>query len=234
MHEHQGKCSSKCRYNEPSGPGVLPSLSSIQSITAKDNKTDIRQIDYCCALPCEVKHQVYVKRQTRICNTWLGFPHYLSFTVHFFLHKLIVSSKFFLSITIVFSCFYLFIFYFEKFSTWIWCLPFVVYVKLKLSTNFAFNFEKLKDFGLIFFVSCWKPFVLVYLTMYSCYATTINNARSMLTCHTHSSIDLVQVDVPFLAAKGRPRATKSREVAIWNPTKDFFERLIHRVHFMSF
>ena len=96
MHQHQGKCSGKCRYNEPSGPGVLPSLSSIQSITAKDNKTDIRQIDYCCALPCEVKHQVYVKRQTRICNTWPGFPHYLSFTVHFFLHKLIVSSKFFI------------------------------------------------------------------------------------------------------------------------------------------
>ena len=34
----------KCRYNEPSGPGVLPSLSSIQSITAKDNKADIRQM----------------------------------------------------------------------------------------------------------------------------------------------------------------------------------------------
>ena len=30
------------------------------------------------------------------------------------------------------SCFYLLIFYFEKFLTWIWRLPFVVYVKLKL------------------------------------------------------------------------------------------------------
>ena len=75
--------------------------------------------------------------------------------------------------------------------------------------NFAFNFAKLKDFGLIFLVSCWKPFVLVYLTMYSCYATTINNAWSMLTCHTHSSIDLLQVDEPFLAAK---RPTASDEV----------------------
>ena len=32
---------------------------------------------------------------------------------------------------IVLSCFYLFIFYFEKFSTWICRLPFAVYVKLK-------------------------------------------------------------------------------------------------------
>ena len=31
------------------------------------------------------------------------------------------------------SCFYLLIFYFEKFSTWIWRLPFAVYVMLKLS-----------------------------------------------------------------------------------------------------
>ena len=39
----------------------------------------------------------------------------------------------FLSIRIVLSCFYLLIFYFEKFSTWIWRLPFAVYVMLKLS-----------------------------------------------------------------------------------------------------
>ena len=35
---------------------------------------------------------------------------------------------------IVLSCFYLLIFHFEKFSTWIWRLPFAVYVKRKLSS----------------------------------------------------------------------------------------------------
>ena len=49
-----------------------------------------------------------------------------------FQHKLVVSCNF-LSIRIVLSCFYLLIFYFEKFSTWIWRLPFSVYVMLKLS-----------------------------------------------------------------------------------------------------
>ena len=62
----------------------------------------------------EVKHQVYGKRQTRICNT---------------------CSHNFLSIRIVLSCFYLLMFCFEKFSTWIWRLPFTVYVKLKLPTK---------------------------------------------------------------------------------------------------
>ena len=47
------------------------------------------------------------------------------------LPKLVVSSNF-LSIRIVLSCFYLLIFYFEKFSTWIWRLPFAAYVKLQL------------------------------------------------------------------------------------------------------
>ena len=45
-------------------------------------------------------------------------PLFSSFT-QFFIHK------------IGLSCFYLFIFYFEKFSTWIWHLPFAVYVRLK-------------------------------------------------------------------------------------------------------
>ena len=38
-----------------------------------------------------------------------------------------------LSITIVSSCFYLLIFYFEKFSTWIWHLPFAISLTLNLS-----------------------------------------------------------------------------------------------------
>ena len=40
---------------------------------------------------------------------------------------------FFLSIRIFLSFFYLLTFDFEKFSTWIWRLPFAVHVKLKLS-----------------------------------------------------------------------------------------------------
>ena len=48
-------------------------------------------------------------------------------------HKLVVYYAIFLSTRIVVSWFYLLIFYFEKFSTWIWRLPFAVYVKLNLS-----------------------------------------------------------------------------------------------------
>ena len=50
-----------------------------------------------------------------------------------FQHKLVVSCNF-LSIRIVLSCFYLLIFYFEKFSTWIWRSPLTVYLMLKLSS----------------------------------------------------------------------------------------------------
>ena len=45
------------------------------------------------------------------------------FTVHYF-YTLISSFTHFLSIKIVLSCFYLLSFYFEKFSTWIWRLPY--------------------------------------------------------------------------------------------------------------
>ena len=71
------------------------------------------------------------KEQTRICTTW---PSFL-FTCHLLFiistHKL-VDSRNFLSIRIVLSCFYLLIFYFKKFSTWIWPSLFAVYVKLEL------------------------------------------------------------------------------------------------------
>ena len=90
----------------------------------RDVKTTYREIR-------EVNHHVYVKRQTQICTSWPSFPHYLSFIST---HKSVVSPQF-LSIRTVSSCFYLLIFYFEKFSTWIWRLPFAVYVKLKLSTK---------------------------------------------------------------------------------------------------
>ena len=64
-----------------------------------------------------IKHHFYVKHQMWICTTWVSF-----------LHLLVVYS------CLVFNscCFYLLIFYFEKFSTWIWyCLLFAIYVKLK-------------------------------------------------------------------------------------------------------
>ena len=80
----------------------------------------------------KVKHHVYVKRQTRICTTWVPFTCRLLSIIS--TNKLVVSRNF-SSIRIVLSCFYLHIFYFEKFSTWIWRLPSAVCVKLKLSTN---------------------------------------------------------------------------------------------------
>ena len=70
----------------------------------------------------EVKHHVYVKRQTRICTMW---PTFLFTCLLRFISstpKLVVSRNF-LSIRIVFSCFCLLIFYFEKFWTRIWRLP---------------------------------------------------------------------------------------------------------------
>ena len=80
----------------------------------------------------EVKHHVYVRRQTRICTTWPSFPFTCPLLFIISAHKLVVSRNF-LSIRIVLSSFYLLICYFEKFSAWIWRLPFAVYVKLKFS-----------------------------------------------------------------------------------------------------
>ena len=61
---------------------------------------------------------------------------YLSPTVHYFYTYISgwISgfTQFFIHENFV-SCFYLLIFYFEKFSTGIWRLPFAIYVKLKLS-----------------------------------------------------------------------------------------------------
>ena len=70
----------------------------------------------------EVKQQVYVKRQTRICTTWPSFLFTCRLLFIISTDKLVVSRNF-LSIRIVLSYFYLLIFYSEKFSTWIWCLP---------------------------------------------------------------------------------------------------------------
>ena len=54
--------------------------------------------------------------------------------VHYF-YLPISSFRLVLSITIVLDCFYLLIYYFEKFSTRVWRLPFAVNVTLNLSIN---------------------------------------------------------------------------------------------------
>ena len=74
----------------------------------------------------EAKRHVYVKRQTRICTTWPSF----SFTCRLLFNTQISSCTLLLSIRIVLNCVYLLIFYFEKFSTWIWQLPYAVNVTL--------------------------------------------------------------------------------------------------------
>ena len=88
----------------------------------------------------EVNYHVYVKCQTRICTTWPSFPFTCRLLFIISSHRLVVLRNF-LSIRIVLSCFYLLIFYFEKFSTGIWRLPFAVYVKpLKISYRYVAGF----------------------------------------------------------------------------------------------
>ena len=67
-----------------------------------------------CSHNRKVMHHVYVKRQTRICTTWLSFPFTYRLLFIISTHKLAVSRNF-LSRRIVLSCFYLLILYFEKF-----------------------------------------------------------------------------------------------------------------------
>ena len=64
----------------------------------------------------EIKHHVYVKRQTRICTTWPSFLFTCRLLFIISTPKLVVSLDF-SSIRIVLSCYYLLIFYFENFST---------------------------------------------------------------------------------------------------------------------
>ena len=83
----------------------------------------------------ELKIHVYAKQQTWICTTWPSFPPHFPFTLYCFYTK-ISSFMPVLTIGIVRDCFYLLIFYSEKFSTWVWRLPFAVNVNLNLS-NFS-------------------------------------------------------------------------------------------------
>ena len=91
-------------------PSLLPS--SPQWFASSWNVSNIR----------EVKHHVYVKQQTRIGATWPSFSIACRLLFIISTHKLVVSGNS-LSIRIVLSSFFLLIFYFEKFSTWIWRLP---------------------------------------------------------------------------------------------------------------
>ena len=86
--------------------------------------------------PIEVKHHVYVQRLVRIYTTLPSFPFTCRLLFITSTRKLVVSRNF-SSIRIVLSCFYVLIFYFEKFSTWIWRMSFAVYAKLKLSNIWA-------------------------------------------------------------------------------------------------
>ena len=76
----------------------------------------------------EIKNHVYGKRQRNLYHV-TKFYVFLSFTVHYFCTKISRFSRV-LSIRFVLGCFYLLIFYFEKFSTSIWRLPFAVKVTL--------------------------------------------------------------------------------------------------------
>ena len=61
------------------------------------------------------------------------FPLYLSITVHYFYTEISSFTQSFIHRNCSELFLSLLIFSFEKFSTWIWRLPFAVYVKLKLS-----------------------------------------------------------------------------------------------------
>ena len=75
------------------------------------------------------------------------FSPYFPFTLYYFYTK---RSSFIpvLTIWIFRDCFYLLIFYSEKFSTWVWRLPFAVNVNLNLS-NLSWLFFAKRDFNFI-------------------------------------------------------------------------------------
>ena len=77
-----------------------------------------------------------VQRQARVYTTLPSFPFTCRLLFIISTRKLVVSRNF-SSIRILLSCFWMLIFYFEKFSTWIWRLSFAVYAKLKLSNIWA-------------------------------------------------------------------------------------------------
>ena len=78
----------------------------------------------------EVKHHVYVKRQTRICTTWPSFPFACRLLFIISRHKLVVSRNFFS------RCFCLLIFYLN--------LIFAVSVNVKLKLSLITSDTRIK------------------------------------------------------------------------------------------
>ena len=85
-------------------------------------------------------------RQTRICTTWPSFLFTCRLLFIISKNKLVVSRNF----RIVLSCFYLFIFYVEKFSTWIWRLP------------YTWSLNSLMRFHMFLFIkTTWRVWICV-------------------------------------------------------------------------
>ena len=77
-------------------------------------------------------NHVCVKRQTRICTTWpTSFPLICRLLFIISTQNLVVSPNF-LSIRIFWAGFICLFSILRNSSTWNWCLPFALYVKLKL------------------------------------------------------------------------------------------------------
>ena len=77
-------------------------------------------------------NHVCVKRQTRICTTWpTSFPLTCRLLFIISTQNLVVSPNF-LSIRIFWAGFICLFSILRNSSTWNWCLPFALYVKLKL------------------------------------------------------------------------------------------------------
>ena len=77
-------------------------------------------------------NHVCVKRQTRICTTWpRSFPLTCRLLFIISTQNLVVSPNF-LSIRIFWAGFICLFSILRNSSTWNWCLPFALYVKLKL------------------------------------------------------------------------------------------------------
>ena len=78
------------------------------------------------------KKQTNKNNRFRVCATWPSFP-FTCLQVLFTSTKKIRRLVLFSSLRIVFDCVYLLIFYFEKFSTWVYVLLFAVNFTLNLS-----------------------------------------------------------------------------------------------------
>ena len=97
----------------------------------------------------EVKHHVYVKRQTPICTTWLSFL-FTGRLLFIISTPTLVVSRNFLSVRNVLSCFYLLILLFWEILNL--NLTFAVYVKLKLSFIILINCEILLQLLSLIFI----------------------------------------------------------------------------------